>query len=117
MNTTRRKFIKLSTASALALGTKSTGLFATMPVKPLRILILGGTGFTGPFQVKYALSRGHKVTTFNRGKSHPDELPAGCAGDRFADRGFPRTRWSDQSQNGSGAARIGQAAFGSKPPS
>jgi 2'-hydroxyisoflavone reductase len=41
----------------------------------MRILILGGTGFTGPFQVKYALSRGHKVTVFNRGKTHPGELP------------------------------------------
>jgi 2'-hydroxyisoflavone reductase len=27
--------------------------------------------------VKYALSRGHKVTVFNRGKSHPSELPEG----------------------------------------
>jgi 2'-hydroxyisoflavone reductase len=44
-------------------------------VTPLRILILGGTGFTGPYQVRYALSRGHKVTTFNRGKTHPGELP------------------------------------------
>jgi hypothetical protein len=41
----------------------------------LRILILGGTGFTGPFQVKYALERGHKVTVFNRGKTHPGEVP------------------------------------------
>ncbi len=46
-------------------------------IKPLRILILGGTGFTGPFQVRYALSRGHKVTVFNRGKTHPGELPDG----------------------------------------
>src|SRR6476646_7390971 len=45
--------------------------------KALKILILGGTGFTGPFQVKYALARGHTVTVFNRGKSHPGELPAG----------------------------------------
>lgn len=44
-------------------------------MNPLRILILGGTGFTGPYQVRYALSRGHKVTTFNRGKTHPGELP------------------------------------------
>jgi 2'-hydroxyisoflavone reductase len=44
-------------------------------VKPLRILILGGTGFTGPYQVRYALSHGHKVTTFNRGKTHPGESP------------------------------------------
>jgi 2'-hydroxyisoflavone reductase len=36
--------------------------------KPLRILILGGTGLTGPYQVQYALSRGHAVTLFNRGK-------------------------------------------------
>ena len=45
--------------------------------KPLKILILGGTGFTGPYQVKYALARGHKVTVFNRGKTHPGELPEG----------------------------------------
>ena len=47
------------------------------PAKPLKILILGGTGFTGPYQVKYALARGHTVTVFNRGKTHPGELPAG----------------------------------------
>jgi len=50
--------------------------FAENTPKPMRILILGGTGFTGPCQVRYALSRGHKVTTFNRGKTHPGELPA-----------------------------------------
>jgi len=44
-------------------------------VKPLRLLILGGSGFTGPFQVRYALSRGHSVTVFNRGKTHPGVLP------------------------------------------
>ncbi len=38
--------------------------------KALRILILGGTGFIGPHQVRYALARGHKVTLFNRGKEH-----------------------------------------------
>ena len=37
-------------------------------VRPLRILILGGTGFTGPHQVRYALARGHEVTLFNRGR-------------------------------------------------
>src|SRR6267143_857166 len=71
----RRSFVKMSAAAALALTTRSTSLFAEKVVKPLRILILGGTGFTGPFQVKYALSRGHKVTVFNRGKTHPGELP------------------------------------------
>ena len=72
----RRSFVKISTAGALALIARSTSLFAEKTVKPLRILILGGTGFTGPYQVRYALGRGHKVTTFNRGKTHPGELPA-----------------------------------------
>src|SRR5205809_1845188 len=72
----RRQFIKLSTASVVALSARSTSLFAQKAVKPLRILILGGTGFTGPYQVKYALIRGHKITTLNRNKTHPGELPA-----------------------------------------
>ncbi len=77
MKRTRREFIKLSATAGtgFALTTRSTTLLAEKSVKPLRILILGGTGFTGPYQVRYALSRGHKVTTFNRGKTHPGELP------------------------------------------
>jgi 2'-hydroxyisoflavone reductase len=75
--TTRRQFIKVSAAASGAFG---LGLFpdaraAGEKLKPLRILILGGTGFTGPFQVRYALERGHKVTVFNRGKTHPGETP------------------------------------------
>src|SRR5436309_11947197 len=79
MKRTRRQFIKLSAATggALALGTRLTTLFAETSMKPLRILILGGTGFIGPYQVRYALSGGHKVTTFNRGKTHENELPEG----------------------------------------
>jgi 2'-hydroxyisoflavone reductase len=51
------------------LGAALLGLWgAAARVKPLRILILGGTGFTGPHQIRYALSRGHHVTLFNRGK-------------------------------------------------
>ena len=77
MNATRRHFIKLSagTGVALGFGVRSTGLFAKKSTKSLRILILSGTGFIGPNQVRYALSRGHKVTTFNRGKTYPGELP------------------------------------------
>src|SRR5438445_11611338 len=81
MSTSRRNFLKLSaiTGGSLLLPNtlglaKSRGL-SGQARKSLRILILGGTGFTGPFQVKYALSRGHKVTVFNRGKKHPGELP------------------------------------------
>src|SRR6195256_2911958 len=71
--TTRRQFIKLSAATVCAFALDN--LSAKQAAKPLRILILGGTGFTGPYQVRYALSRGHKITTFNRGKTHPGELP------------------------------------------
>ena len=71
----RRRFLKMCTASAVALRATSTSLFAEKTAKPMRILILGRTGFTGPYQVRYALSRGHKVTTFNRGKTHPGESP------------------------------------------
>lgn len=42
--------------------------------KPLRLLILGGTGFIGPHQVRYALARGHQLTLFNRGR-RPKEWP------------------------------------------
>src|SRR5712672_491660 len=80
MTPDRRTFIKLSAAAgaALTIGAAPRRLSAAgadKPSKSLRILILGGTGFTGPFQVRYALDRGHKVTVFNRGKTHPGELP------------------------------------------
>ena len=84
MSLSRRTFLKLSAmvggtaglglipgASALSAAIGTTGRAA----KGLSILILGGTGFTGPFQVRYALSRGHQVTVFNRGRTHPGELP------------------------------------------
>ena len=76
MTTTRREF--LGTA-ALAGGAVSLGLHRSLlaagPVqkaeKPLSILILGGTTYLGPYQIKYALERGHKITIFNRGKTVP----------------------------------------------
>ncbi|MFL6531168.1 MAG: NAD-dependent epimerase/dehydratase family protein [Chthoniobacterales bacterium] len=77
MQSTRREFIKVSAMASGALLASRNIFAADEKPKPMRILILGGTGFTGPFQVKYALERGHKVTVFNRGKSHPGELPDG----------------------------------------
>ncbi|MEP6698458.1 MAG: NAD-dependent epimerase/dehydratase family protein [Verrucomicrobiota bacterium] len=79
-STTRRRFIAMSGAAggALALGVAPGRLLAAAgekSAKPLHILILGGTGFTGPYQIHYALDRGHKITVFNRGKTHPGELP------------------------------------------
>ncbi len=77
--TTRRDLLKLGALAATATALPAFAAQSSVPVaraaKPLRILILGGTGFTGPFQVNYALARGHKVTLFNRGKRPSPEWP------------------------------------------
>ena len=57
-------------AARAAKGTKSG-----RASKPLRILILGGTGFLGPHFVENARTRGHTLTLFNRGKTHPELFP------------------------------------------
>src|SRR5581483_7479722 len=88
----RRTFLRQSALIGGALAARTFGrpdsalasILDAAPVKPLKILILGGTGLTGPYQVRYALSRGHSVTVFNRGKRN-DVLPAGVTeliGDR-----------------------------------
>ncbi len=46
-----------------------------MHERPLNILILGGTGFIGPHQVRYAMYRGHQVSIFNRGLTAPGLFP------------------------------------------
>jgi 2'-hydroxyisoflavone reductase len=77
MRSTRRRMLKLMMSALSTLAAPGRSLFAASSAsrgKPLRILILGGTGFTGPHQVRYALARGHKVTLFNRGKQ-PHEWP------------------------------------------
>lgn len=72
MRFTRRSLLRLSilAASSIAMPGKTAPAADTSKraEKPLRVLILGGTGFTGPHQVRYALARGHKLTLFNRGK-------------------------------------------------
>ena len=81
MRSTRRDLLKFGTLAAAAAALPSFAspgaAMATVAkaAKPLNILILGGTGFTGPFQVNYALARGHKVTLFNRGKRPSPEWP------------------------------------------
>src|SRR5258708_4179038 len=53
----------------------------------LRILVLGGMGNIGPYHVRAALDRGHKVAVFSRGKSSAD-LPSDVEqllGDRNGD--------------------------------
>lgn len=82
----RRELIKLGLLSgAVAMTTRWQGAFASAPPgKPLKILILGGTGFIGPAQVRYALSRGHSISLLNRGTRDlewPSEVEA-LTGDR-----------------------------------
>ena len=85
--TDRRDFIRTAALVGGALAVvpaSSAAAPAPRAGKPLDILILGGTGLTGPHQVRYALARGHKVTVFNRGRRN-DRLPAGVTeliGDR-----------------------------------
>jgi len=87
VSTNRRDFIRVAAAAggAIGLGLRPTAVTGE-PVdhaaainrestpRKIRLLILGGTGFIGPHQVKYAVERGHDVTIFNRG-SHPGMFP------------------------------------------
>lgn len=67
----RRDAIKAGTltAAGLLLG---RGSFAATP---LRVLILGGTGFIGPHFVTALRDAGHKLTLFNRGRRNPGLFP------------------------------------------
>lgn len=88
---TRRDLLKFGTLAAAGSMLPSLAFaqaaLANVPKadRPLRILILGGTGFTGPFQIAYALARGHHVTTFNRGQRPAIEWP-GPVEQRIGDR-------------------------------
>lgn len=55
--------------------------------RPMRILVLGGTGFIGPYVVRHALYRGHTVSIFTRGRSNPHLFPEveKLVGDRDGD--------------------------------
>ncbi|MEO7962281.1 MAG: NAD-dependent epimerase/dehydratase family protein [Gemmatimonadaceae bacterium] len=105
---TRRTFVKSSLVASGAITLRPLDSLAsdrsTSPTRqattrdvgraaaPLDILILGGTGFTGPEQVEYAIARGHRVTLFNRNKTRPgmfkgrvtDELIGDLNGDTSA---------------------------------
>ncbi|HEX9885786.1 MAG TPA: NAD-dependent epimerase/dehydratase family protein [Longimicrobiales bacterium] len=93
MTTNRRDFLRTTAAAGgalglgLAPGTPAAGEVARqspaasgqerprVAPRPIRVLFLGGTGFIGPFQVRYALERGHEVTLFNRGQTNADLFP------------------------------------------
>jgi 2'-hydroxyisoflavone reductase len=72
MNSTRRQFLRSATSLGALAALPGWALADSPASKPLNILVLGGTGFIGPHEILYAMSRGHKVTMFNRGKTAPD---------------------------------------------
>jgi 2'-hydroxyisoflavone reductase len=82
----RRRFLTGSLAASFAAAcggkSKDSPPTTTMPEPkqpekpaPKSILILGGTGFLGPHVVTAAQARGHTLTLFNRGKTHPGLFP------------------------------------------
>jgi 2'-hydroxyisoflavone reductase len=80
MSYSRREFLGRNAAygGMLALGALQPCLAdqaIAKAEKPLKILILGGTGFIGPHQVRYAIARGHQLTLFNRGRTNPGLFP------------------------------------------
>lgn len=90
---TRREFVESTLAASGVVGIGAgldrwSGRLVGRGTKPLRFLILGGTGFIGPHMIRYALYRGHEVAMFNRGKTNPGLFPGveHLTGDR--DRGL-----------------------------
>lgn len=80
-DSTRRSFLSgLATSTAVlpfaaGLPAASTSLGASPTGEPLRILVLGGTGFLGPHFVQSALARGHTLTLFHRGRTGAEMFP------------------------------------------
>ena len=98
MTRTRRDFVRTAGLATTAAAFAPFEIFVRRfrPLAPLDILILGGTGFIGPYQVRYARERGHKVTLFNRGRTNPSLFPnvENLTGDRSSDlRSLEGRKW------------------------
>lgn len=80
MSISRRDFLAAGSAGAGLLALPSFARTA-LRSKPLKLLVMGGTGFLGPHFVEIARKRGHTLTLFNRGKTNPDKF----SGEQFQD--------------------------------
>ncbi len=56
-------------------GPLGRGAWAGTATEGLKVLVLGGTGQTGPHLIRELLDRGHTVTMFNRGNRSEDLFP------------------------------------------
>ncbi|MEM1423022.1 MAG: NAD-dependent epimerase/dehydratase family protein [Planctomycetota bacterium] len=90
--TSRRGFLAASLATGVApvalAGTGAKSKPGGVPRK-LKILVLGGTGQTGPQFVRRAIAHGHDVTLFNRGNRNDELFPdvEAILGNRYPERG------------------------------
>lgn len=67
----RRSFLSMTLAAAASAAFPAPG----RALAPLKVLIIGGTGFLGPHTVRRLQERGHTVTLFNRGRTNPGLFP------------------------------------------
>ena len=83
----RREVLSSGIALAALASLPSRAAVTPAARKPLDILILGGTRFLGLHMTSYALSRGHRVTFFNRGRTNTSRFPEveRLTGDRNGD--------------------------------
>ena len=68
----RREVMLMAAAASLLAGETFA---AEKTAKQLKVLVLGGTGISGPHLVRELSARGHQVTLFNRGKRNPGLFP------------------------------------------
>lgn len=95
---TRREFIRTVTLAGASIGLagitspmlRTAHADDTKPPKKLKILVLGGTGQTGPHFIRAALDHGHVVTMSNRGHRSAELFPdVECLiGDRYEPDGL-----------------------------
>ncbi len=92
--TTRRDFLRTAALTGAAVGLggllsplAGAGCAGKGKDAKLKVLVLGGTGQTGPHLIRQLLDRGHTVTMFNRGKRSEELFPeVEClVGDRALD--------------------------------
>jgi 2'-hydroxyisoflavone reductase len=78
----RREFLKTAALTGAAVGL--TGIGANLPRRiwahdtigeQMNVLVLGGTGQTGPLLIQELISQQHTVTMFNRGKRSAELFP------------------------------------------
>ncbi len=88
----RRDFLRTGAVAAGAVLATRKIAFSQPAPAPMKVLILGGTGFIGPHLVRQLAERGHQVTIFTRGRRDAS-LPSNIerlVGDRMINDTIPQ---------------------------